>query len=118
MSSSADFMNFVYDVVHNATPDIRYRKMFGDYMLFSCDKPVLLICDDVVYVKQIPDALSVFAAHGITPDVGIPYDGARPHYIMDIENYELANDMVRELTRVLPMPRPKEKKITTSKRQG
>lgn len=113
MSSSVGFIEFVYDVVRDATPDIRYRKMFGDYMLFSCDKPVLLICDDTVYVKQIPASLAVFTAHGITPDVGIPYGGARPHYIMDIENTELAIDMVRELTRVLPQPKPKLKKTAT-----
>lgn len=113
MSSSVGFIEFVYDVVRDATPDIRYRKMFGDYMLFSCDKPVLLICDDTVYVKQIPASLAVFTAHGITPDVGIPYGGARPHYIMDIENTELAIDMVRELTRVLPRPKPKLKKAAS-----
>ncbi len=116
MATSSDFIEFVYDQVATATDSIRYRKMFGDYMVFSCDKPVLLVCDDTVYVKQIPDALAVFTAHGITPDVGIPYGGARPHYILDIENIDLAIEMVQTLTRVLPMPKPKKKKSTpTSK---
>lgn len=113
MATSSDFIEFVYDQVATATDSIRYRKMFGDYMVFSCDKPVLLVCDDTVYVKQIPDALAVFTAHGITPDAGIPYGGARPHYILDIENTDLAIEMVQTLTRVLPMPKPKKKKVAS-----
>lgn len=113
MATSSDFIEFVYDQVANATDSIRYRKMFGDYMVFSCDKPVLLVCDDTVYVKQIPDVLAVFSAHGITPDAGIPYKGARPYYILDIENTDLAIEMVQTLTRVLPMPKPKKKKTAS-----
>lgn len=107
MASSAEFIEFVYDQVA-AAGAVRYRKMFGDYMVYCDDKPVLLVCDDTVYVKQIPETLTVFAAHGVTPDAGIPYTGARPHYILDIENSDLAVDMTRMLARVLPLPKPKK----------
>lgn len=107
MASSAEFIEFVYDQVA-AAGAVRYRKMFGDYMVYCNDKPVLLVCDDTVYVKQIPETLDMFVAHGVTPDVGIPYTGARPHYILDIENSDLAVDMTRMLARVLPLPKPKK----------
>lgn len=109
MASSKDFMDFVYDQVVSAADDITYRKMFGDYMLFCNQRPVLLICDDTVYVKQLPETLNLFSQYGITPDSGIPFDGARPHYILDIENSELSVDMVRLLSQILPIPKKKKR---------
>ncbi len=109
MATSAEFIQFVSDQVQPAG-NVRYRKMFGEYMLYCDDKPVLLICDDTVYVKQIPVVMEIFVAHGITPDSGIPYNGAKPHYILDIENTDLSIDMVRELSRILPLPKPPKRK--------
>lgn len=111
MSTSPDFMNFVYDQVAGAG-NVRYKKMFGEYMLYCDDVPVLLICDDTVYVKQIPAADVVFTAHNITPERGTPYPDAREHYVLDIENSDLTIDMVRELARVLPKPAKKKKQPT------
>lgn len=110
MATSADFIQFVADQVAAAAGDIRYKKMFGEYMLYADDRPVLLVCDDTVYVKQIPETMAIFAAHGVTPDTGMPYDGAKPHWILDIENTDLAADMVRVLARVIPLPKPKKPK--------
>lgn len=110
MASSKDFMDFVYDQVAIASDDITYRKMFGDYMLFCNQRPVLLICDDTVYVKQLPETLNLFNQYGIVPDSGIPFKGARPHYILDIENTELSIDMVRLLSQILPIPKKKKRK--------
>jgi len=114
MASSAEFIQFVSDQVAQAG-NVRYRKMFGDYMLYCDDKPVLLICDDTVYVKQIPATLSIFNRYDITPDSDIPYRGAKPHYILDIERQDLSIDMVRELARILPLPKPKKPKIHRQK---
>lgn len=108
MATSAEFIQFVADQVATAAADIRYKKMFGEYMLYADDRPVLLVCDDTVYVKQIPAAMAVFSAHGVMPDAGLPYDGAKPHWVLDIENTGLATDMVRELARVTPLPKPKK----------
>ncbi len=110
MASSKDFMDFVYDQVVIASSDITYRKMFGDYMLFCDGRPVLLICDDTVYVKQLPETLSVFNKHNVIPELGTPFKGARPHYILDIENIDLSVEMVQLLARILPIPKKKKRK--------
>ena len=34
--------------------NVRYRKMFGEYMVYVNDKPILLVCDNTVYVKILP----------------------------------------------------------------
>lgn len=110
MASSKDFMDFVYDQVASASDDVTYRKMFGDYMLFCNQRPVLLICDDTVYVKQLPETLSLFSSYGIIPDIGVPFKGARPHYILDIENSDLSVEIVRLLAQILPIPKKKKPK--------
>lgn len=109
MATSPEFIQFVSDQVQPAG-NIRYRKMFGEYMLYCEERPVLLVCDDTVYVKQIPATLNIFAAHGITPDLGTPYQHAKPHYILDPENADLAIDIVRELSRILPLPKSAKRK--------
>lgn len=109
MATSIDFMKFVCDQVQSACEDITYKKMFGEYMLYCDGRAVLLICDDTVFVKQIPAASQIFTSHGITPDIGTPYPGARPHFILDIENSQLSTDMVRTLSDVLPLPKSRKK---------
>ena len=110
MATSVDFIEFVRDQL-SSIGDISYRKMFGEYMVYCGIKPVLLVCDDTVFVKQLPEITQKFAECGITPDVGFPYSGAREHYILDIENNDLAVDMVRLLEQILPMPKPKKPKV-------
>ena len=32
---------------------VRYKKMFGEYMVYVNEKPILLICDNTVFVKKL-----------------------------------------------------------------
>ena len=41
---------------------------------------------------------------------GLPYPGAKEHYILDIENRELTRAVVEVLERVTPPPKPRRKK--------
>lgn len=109
MATSKDFIDFVIDQVAPAG-DISYKKMFGEYMIYSGIKPVLLVCDDTVFVKILPQTADKFAEHNIVPEKGFPYPGAKEHYILDIENPDLAVDMLRLLTEILPIPKPKKSK--------
>ena len=113
MATGSDFIQFVADQVSGAGNNIRYKKMFGEYMLYADERPVLLVCDDTVYVKQIPETMAIFAAHGITPDAGTPYDGARPHWGRESEQIDWAPDLFRSLARVGPLPKPKMPTTTT-----
>lgn len=110
MATSKDFIDFVLDQVTPAG-DITSKKMFGEYMVYAGIKPVLLVCDDTVFVKILPAVTAKFAEHGITPETGFPYTGAKEHYILDIENSDLAIDMVKLLAEILPLPKPKKPKV-------
>ena len=50
MATDIDFVKFVADQIDDAC-DISYRKMFGEYALYSKGKVVALLCDDQLFVK-------------------------------------------------------------------
>jgi hypothetical protein len=40
---------------------------------------------------------------------GFPYEGAKEHYVLDIDNAELARAVVTALLPVTPLPKPRKK---------
>ena len=105
MATSPEYITFVCDQVRGDW-DIRHKKMFGEYMVYVNDKPVLLVCDNTVFVKQLPCLETLMA----NAEKGFPYDGAKEHYVLDIDNAALSRDAVAALLPVIPVPKPKKKK--------
>ena len=104
MGTSLDYTNYVCEQIQGVG-DIRYKKMFGEYMIYVNDKPILLVCDDTVYVKK----LDCIAGKMAKSDTGNPYKGAREHYILDIEDSDLCKDIILTLEKVIPIPKPRKK---------
>ncbi len=52
MSTSKEFVEYVCEQIHEVG-FLRYKKMFGEYMIYVNDKPILLVCDNTVYIKKI-----------------------------------------------------------------
>lgn len=105
MACSEEYINFVCSQMEGVGI-IRSRKMFGDWCIYVDEKPVILACDNQCFVKKIP-ALEDMLSQA---EVGFPYDGAKEHYILEIEHRELAFAVVKKLVEVLPYPKPKRKK--------
>ena len=105
MATTVDFIEYVCGQVEG-TGSIRHKKMFGEYMVYIDDKPILLVCDNMVFVKILP------CLDGLMADAekGHPYDGAKEHYILDIDNTELTCEAIAALLPVIPLPKPKKKK--------
>ena len=68
---------------------VRYRKMFGDYMVYLNEKPVILVCDNIAYVKKHSGIAGIME----NAETGIPYNGAKEHYILDVDHEDLAWNM-------------------------
>ena len=79
MATTADYIAFVCDQIHGMGA-VRYRKMFGEYMVYVNDKPLLLVCDNTVFVKIVPELACVLAE----AERGLPYEGGKEHYILYI----------------------------------
>ena len=52
MATTVDFINYVCEQL-TGIGDIRFRKMFGEYMVYVNDKPVLIVCDNTVFIKKL-----------------------------------------------------------------
>ena len=105
MATSPDYITYVCDQLAGFQP-LRYRKMFGEYMVYADDKPVLLVCDDTVFVKILPE-LETLMQHA---EKGLPYNGAKEHYILDIENRDFAREVTDLLVKITPLPKKRVKK--------
>lgn len=98
---------FIKDVCARIGPlyDVRYKKMFGEYMVYVNEKPVLLVCDNCVFVKMLPAVQPLFAQ----AERGIPYAGAKEHYLLDMEDGALVQEAIAVLERVTPVPKKRKK---------
>ena len=105
MATSQDFIQYVCDKI-NFDGKITYKKMFGEYMVYVNAKPILLVCDNTVMVKKVPELADLMKD---APD-GIPYEGAKVHYILDIENRELVRSVIAVLEPITPLPKKRAKK--------
>ncbi|SDY53715.1 TfoX/Sxy family protein [Thermoactinomyces sp. DSM 45892] len=105
MATTTDYIKYVCGQIEGVG-EVRYRKMFGEYMVYVNDKPILLVCDNTVFVKILP----CIETHMASAIKGFPYDGAKEHYVLDIDDTELTRKVVVALESVIPIPKPKKKK--------
>ena len=105
MASKESFVTFVCDQLQG-TGVVRSRKMFGDYMIYVNDKPVLLLCDDTLFVKKLP-ALADLLQKSLC---GSPYVGAKEQYILDPEDMDLLRKVVAIVEPITPLPKARKAK--------
>ena len=105
MATDLSYIEYVCEQIHGNYA-IRYKKMFGEYIVYAHDKPVLLVCDNTVYVKKLNELSDIMQ----NADCGIPYDGTKEHYILDIDDSELFERVIAILEQVTPLPKKKSKK--------
>lgn len=105
MATSTEFLDFVLEQLQGIGA-LRYRRMFGEAMVYLNDRPVMLVCDDTVFVKEHPVISDLMQG----AEIGIPYDGAKEHYILDIDNVDFSKQVILELEKVTPLPKSRKKK--------
>lgn len=104
MATTQDYIAYVCERLPECG-DVRYRKMFGEYMVYINDKPLLTVCDNTVFVKKLPALAALMAGTA----VGFPYDGAKEHYILDIDDTALTAQVIAILGPITPVPRKRKK---------
>jgi TfoX/Sxy family transcriptional regulator of competence genes len=102
MATDLEFIQYVCEQISD-TGRTRYRKMFGEYMVYVNDKPILLVCDNTVYIKQ-HECLEELMKES---EKGSPYTGAKEHYIVDIDNRELCSEIIKLIEPLVKVPKSK-----------
>ena len=105
MGTRAETMEFLADQL-SALPNIRYRKMFGEYGLYCDEKVVAFVCDDELFIKPT-DAGRAYIGE---PDEAPAYPGSKLYFRVSGDRWEdrdwLAG-LVDATAAVLPAPKPK-----------
>ena len=107
MASDVEFVQFVADQIDGAG-EISYRKMFGEYVLYSQGKVVALICDNQLFVKP-SEAGRAFLDEVVEAP---PYPGAKPAFLIQdrLEDREWLTQLISVTERALPTPKRKSRK--------
>jgi TfoX/Sxy family transcriptional regulator of competence genes len=105
MATNSSYLEFVCEQI-SASGEVTYKRMFGEGMIYVNAKPILLVCNNTVYVKMRDEVKDILA----NAETGFPYDKAKLHYILDIDNIELCNEVVILLESITPIPVKRKKK--------
>lgn len=105
MASTIDYVEFVVSQLQEAGVTVTYRKLFGEYGLWSGGKFFGTVEDNQFYVKitragqeLLPGAAPV-APHGGEPGM---------YLVEELEDKEFLGELVERTCLELPEPRPKK----------
>lgn len=104
MATTVEYIEYVCEQI-SGIGDIKYKKMFGEYMVYVNDKPVIIVCDNTTFVKKLPCIEEKMKE----AQTGYPYEGAKEHYVLDIDNAEFCKSVIIEVEKVMPLPKPRKK---------
>lgn len=106
MATGREYIDFVLEQLEGFGA-LRERKMFGEYMVYLNDRPILSVCDNTVFVKMRPelDEWMRDAERGYT------YEGAKECWILDVEDRALLERVIPLLESLTPLPKPRKRKV-------
>lgn len=107
MASDLSFVEYVLDQLDEDCV-ATYKRMFGEFGLYSDGKFFGVICDNRLFVKPTEGGRAFIEDVVEAP----PYPGAKPSLLIEdqIEDAEWLSELVRVTTRELPAPKPKKRK--------
>jgi len=105
MATSDEYIEYVCEQI-KGVGNIRYKKMFGEFMIYVNEKPVIIVCDNETFVKKL-ECIEEMMKEAKT---GFPYKGAKEHYILDIDNADFCKSVIEKIEKVTPLPKSRSKK--------
>ena len=107
MATDQKFVDYIVEQIENAG-EIKAKKMFGEYGIFSDSKIFGLICNNKLFIKPTNAGREFIGDVVEAP----PYPGAKPSFLIEdkIENREWLSELVRISVEELPIPKVKKKK--------
>ena len=105
MSSEVGFVEFAVGQIQHAGA-ITYKKMFGEFALYSDGIIFALICNDQLFLKPTAAGRAFIGEVVEAP----PYPGAKLYFLIEdqLEDSEWISALVRLSVQELPPPKPKQ----------
>ena len=98
MASTPEFLEYVLELLSDV-PDVTTRKMMGEYLLYAQGKLFGGVYDDRFLVK------ATVASRATLSMEEIPYEGAAPMLVVDVEDPAAVAALVMEMLPELPEPK-------------
>ena len=100
MASTREYLDFVLEQL-SGLPDISYRAMMGEFVIYYQGKVVAGIYDDRFLVKPTP------SARKLLPDgvFELPYPGGKEMLLADVDDRELLERLIPAVAADLPPPK-------------
>ena len=102
MASSAEYLEYVLDLLADV-PEVTYRKMMGEYLLYASGRLFGGVYDDRFLVKDTEASRAVLSASEV------PYEGASEMLLVDVEDSETVAALVADMLPELPEPKKRRK---------
>lgn len=107
MATRIDFVEFLCEQLEDVG-EISFKKMFGEYMVYRGGKLIFLVCENTVYVKILNEVESLLSGC----EKGIPYKGAKEHYILDVDDAQILKEVALILEKITKFPKPRKKQAS------
>ncbi len=113
MGSELSFVEFVAGQFDEDRA-VTYKKMFGEFGLYSGGEFFAMICDDRLFVKPTEGGRA-FVGNVVEDS---PYPGAKPSLLIEdqVDDSEWLSELARITARELPAPKPKKSKKKSKKK--
>ena len=107
MASDLDFVEYVVEQISDEC-GVSFKKMFGEYALYSNAKVVALVCDNQLFLKPT-NVGKEYIGEFVEASA---YPGAKPSLLIEdqIDDSEWLSELIIITERELPRPKPKAKK--------
>lgn len=107
MASDKSYLDYILSQLAEL-PDVGYRPMMGEYVLYYNSKVIGGIYDNRFLVKPTKNACRVMQEMTGELPMDLPYDGAREMLAVNPEDRELMVSVVEAAAEDLPVPRRKK----------
>ncbi len=106
MASTKAYLDFVQEQF-SGLEDVRFRPMMGEYVLYLRGKVIGGVYDDRLLLKQTPGAVALLRESKRELLTDLPYEGAKPMLVADVDDARLIRRMAEAIAEDLPAKRRK-----------
>lgn len=103
MASSPEYLEYVLELL-SGVPEVTTRKMMGEYLLYARGKLFGGVYDDRFLVKVTDASRAALAMEEV------PYDGASPMLVVDVEDPDIVTELIEAMLVELPEPRKRRRR--------
>ena len=104
MASSREYLEYVMEQL-SGVEGVSSRAMMGEYVLYLGGKVVGGVYDDRLLLKPTKTAVRLMEAAFGSAQTDVPYPGAKPHLVADVDDRELTARVLRAIAQELPPPK-------------